>query len=126
MIKAKKYSIYTTPFRGKVVDSFDRTKSSGKQNVRITSSAYQVSAVQSKLILPPNPSRKTLLIQNLSGDTIYVNFGSPASAVPIKGFAIFTNGNVGYALGETPEDSLHILGTAAVNALQDVTIFEGI
>lgn len=117
----RKYNIYRVPSLGTVVDGFKRKSFSNSDTVRIASSAYEVTSTQSKLILPQNTRRKYLLIQNLSGDTIYVNVGSPASQTPQKGVAVFTNGNYEFT-PRAPEDSIHILGTLAS---QVVVIFEG-
>lgn len=121
MNRQRKYNIYDTPFRGVVVDRFARKSGSSRNSMRISSTAYEVTSTQSKLILPPNAQRKYLLIQNLSGDSVYVNLGSPASATPQKGVVVFTNGNYEFT-PIAPEDSIHILGTLAA---QTIVIFEG-
>lgn len=117
----RKHNIYTSLYRGIVVDRFARKSASSRNSMRISSTAYEVSLTQSKLILPPNPQRKYLLIQNLSGDSVYVNIGSPASATPQKGVVIFTNGNYEFT-PVAPEDAVHILGTLTA---QTIVIFEG-
>lgn len=119
----RKQNLYRNPQRGIVLDSFSRPSRSRPDSFTPSSSAHQVNSTASKLILPPNPSRKYLLIQNLSGNDIYVNFGSPASASPLKGFVIFTNGNYESPAKSAPDSSVHILG---VSATQDVSIIEGI
>lgn len=121
MSRQRKYDIYHTPFKGVVVDRFGRKSGSNRGSMRVTSTAYEVTLTQSKLILPPNAQRKYLLIQNLSGDSVYVNLGSPASASPQKGVVVFTNGNYEFT-PIAPEDSIHILGTLAA---QTVVILEG-
>lgn len=114
--------LYRVNYRGQPVDTIGRAARKSPDNVRMTSMVYQVTSTASKLILPPNPRRSYLLIQNLSGDSIYVNLGSAASSTPVKGIVIFTNGNY-EATPKAPVESVHILGTLA---LQDVIIFEGV
>lgn len=120
-MKPQKYGIYTARYRGQVIDNFSRKSFSNKDSLIITSSAHEVTSTQSKLVLQRNGRRRYLLVQNLSGDSIYLNVGSPASATPQKGVVIFTNGNYEFT-PLTPEDSIHILGTLAA---QTIVIFEG-
>lgn len=74
----------------------------------------------SKQALPTNAQRKSLLVQNLSGDTIYLNIDAPASASPIAGIAIFTGGN--YEPSFVPTGAVWVVGTTGTQA---VVVMEG-
>lgn len=67
-------------------------------------------------IIPANPLRTFLLIQNKSASSMYLSFGQ--SATVFNGIEIVAGGNATYDGGATggsfaPGDSVHVLGAAA-------------
>jgi len=67
-------------------------------------------------IIPSNPLRTYLIVQNKSGGILYVNFGSKPTAfasieIPAGGNYEFGGGATGG--GFSPQDDIYILGSAA-------------
>lgn len=67
-------------------------------------------------ILPANPLRTFLAVQNKSGGTIFVNFGQNPTAftsisIPAGGNIFFDGGATGGAF--SPQDDIYVLGSAA-------------
>ena len=72
--------------------------------------------VTAQRILPANPLRTYLIVQNKSGGTIFINFGqNPTQFASIEiaagGNAEFIGGATGGAF--SPQDDVYILGSAA-------------
>lgn len=68
----------------------------------------------SRRILPGNPLRTYLAVQNKSGGIIHVNFGS--NATPVNSFDIPPGGNLileGGVTGFSPGDDIYLLGSLA-------------
>lgn len=91
-------------------------------NANMVPQSINVSSNNSVQALPENPNRKYLLIQNVSGDSIVVNFGSEAVVSPQQGFLIYDNGN--YEPSIAPKSSIEIIGTVATNQL--IHFMEGV
>lgn len=77
-------------------------------------------------LVPANPLRTFLLVQNKSASSMFINFQQAATA--FNGLEIIAGGNIVFDGGATggsfsPGDSIHILGAAA--ALQGV-LSEGV
>jgi len=67
-------------------------------------------------ILPSNPLRTYLIVQNKSGGTIFINFGQNPTQfaslqIPAGGNLIFEGGATGGAF--SPQDDIYLLGSAA-------------
>lgn len=80
----------------------------------------------SQQIIPANPRRSYLLIQNKSAATMFINFGSGASA--FIGFRLLVGESLPFTGGERggsfcPADSIHVIGAAAN---QEGVIIEGV
>lgn len=103
--------------------SIDLTGNAPKseKTVSITSFTAALNSVTSTLLSAASNNRKSVLIQNLSGDTIYVNTGAPAKSSPVAGIAIFTGGN--YEPYFTPGDSIWAIGTVATE--QQIAVMVG-
>jgi len=72
--------------------------------------------IEALRILPSNPLRTYLLIQNKSGGVIFVNFGQNPTQfasveIPAGGNIIFEGGATGGAF--SPQDDIYVLGSAA-------------
>lgn len=72
--------------------------------------------VAANRILPANPLRTYLIVQNKSGGTIFINFGQNPTA--FASIEIFAGGNyelIGGATGGafSPQDDVFVLGSAA-------------
>lgn len=72
--------------------------------------------IAAELILPANPLRTYLIVQNKSGGTIFVNFGqNPTQFASVQidagGNYIFEGGATGGAF--SPQDNVYILGSTA-------------
>lgn len=70
-------------------------------------------------VLPANPLRTYLIVQNKSGGTIFINFGQNPTAfasieIPAGGNAEFIGGATGGAF--SPQDDIYVLGSAAALA----------
>lgn len=92
-----------------------------EKTVSITSFTAALDSVKSTLLSAASSNRKSVLIQNLSGDTIYVNVGAPAKASPVAGIAVFTGGN--YEPYFTPGDAIWAIGTVATE--QQIAVMIG-
>ncbi len=67
-------------------------------------------------ILPANPLRTYLVVQNKSGGVIFINFGQNPTAfasieIPAGGNYEFTGGATGGAF--SPQDDIYVLGSVA-------------
>ena len=67
-------------------------------------------------ILPANPLRTYLIVQNRSGGTIFINFGQNPTL--FSSLEIFAGGNITFEGGATggafsPQDDVYLLGSAA-------------
>lgn len=96
------------------------------ENLYTVSNFPFVVGTASVQIIPANPRRTYLAIQNKSAGTIYVNFGTSANT--FSGLRINTGGDWDFQGGErggscVPGDSVHIIGSAA--GLQGIVI-EGV
>jgi hypothetical protein len=72
--------------------------------------------VTARRILPANPLRTYLVVQNKSGGTIFINFGQNPTAfasvsIPAGGNIIFEGGATGGAF--SPQDDIYLLGSVA-------------
>lgn len=72
--------------------------------------------ITARRILPANPLRTYLALQNKSGGVIFVNFGQNPTAfasvgIPAGGNYIFEGGATGGAF--SPQDDVYVLGSAA-------------
>jgi len=72
--------------------------------------------VTARRILPSNPLRTYLILQNKSGGTIFINFGQNPTvfasvSIPAGGNIIFEGGATGGAF--SPQDDIYILGSVA-------------
>ena len=72
--------------------------------------------IAARRILPANPLRTYLIVQNKSGGTIFINFGqNPTQFASIQidagGNYVFEGGATGGAF--SPQDDVYVLGSAA-------------
>ena len=88
-------------------------------NTTYGSAPVDITNAESSIVRRARFDRKYLLIQNISGSSIYVSFGSQAS--PTGSIEIVAGGN--YEPSVPPVDSINMIGS--ISAYQRVIITEG-
>lgn len=124
MIRSRKRTdvpqLYNVVRRGLVIPYYQTSGGSGVERKNVNSSLihYTVNNITSTPVLRANPNREYLLIQNISGSSIFYNIDAPADA--LNGIEIFTAGN--YEPHNPPTGAIYIFGSAAS---QRIGVIEG-